>query len=79
MEGKIYKLVVALGRNVCRLQDSSELCLLVREELEKLYEENRRNDGKQPFIVDDIIFDVYSGVVAIYYHDNDYSDLKSLK
>jgi len=75
----IHKKVINLEKNCVRLLDASDLFDAVCEECKKLHDDGVREkmigqNGelyRQPYIIDDVIVDIYSGQVVIYYHDNE--------
>ena len=67
----IRKKVVNMEKNCHRLLDAADLFDAAYEECKKLYDDGKREkDIVQPYIVDDIVIDIYPGQVVIYYHDN---------
>ncbi len=65
-------IAVHLDRNSARPLDTVELLRVAIEMIENEYREKNalRFDGKQPFIVEDVIVDVQNGIVTVYFNWN---------
>lgn len=73
-EGKKKKLVFGGGHNCTRPLEVAELLQNFAEHLSEMYSETGLIDGKQPFLVDDVVVSLSEGFVTMYYHEQGVSD-----
>lgn len=66
----LHRFDVTLDRNSQRLLDLCELLNKAAEDVHKLYSDHR-STYTQMFIAEDVVMDLHSGILSIYYKDND--------
>lgn len=74
----IVQSVVARDLESSRPLDAVELLRAAADEIESTYESAAKsNPGPwQPFLINEIIVDLYNGVVSIYYHEQSAQDFE---
>jgi hypothetical protein len=73
MADKFLREVVSHGHtnNCQRSYDLVDLLEKTISKLKEMQEEYKRSDGMQPYLIDDVVVDLYNGMVAVYYNLNE--------
>ena len=71
-DAPISKVMVWLGRNVCRPLDAAELLEMAAAEIHALYEQKKLPASPlQPFLVDAVVVDLHNGQIDLYLKANE--------
>jgi len=65
-EGTISSVTVGYWRNQERAHEAAQLLRSVADAIETRAEREKRDDGQAPFVVRDVVLDLYQGCATIY-------------
>jgi hypothetical protein len=65
-EGTISSLTVGYWRNQERAHDAAQLLRDAADAIEARAEREKRDDGRAPFVVRNVVLDLYQGCATIY-------------